>query len=114
MTTLTAQAAAFATGMVATWLALPPWRRWCRHTGLVDDPGERKIHAEPIPLAGGLAVLTGLLAPLLLGWLAARCGLLGSGFPSGAKSLPPHQITAIDKSMIVEAANDWPRLAVKF
>lgn len=49
---------------LATFLALPWWRRWCQRTGLVDDPGARKIHAEPIPLAGGLAVMTGILLPL--------------------------------------------------
>jgi len=51
---------------VASFVALPFWRRFCLHTGLVDDPGERKIHDQPIPLAGGLAVMTGLLAPLLV------------------------------------------------
>jgi UDP-GlcNAc:undecaprenyl-phosphate GlcNAc-1-phosphate transferase len=37
----------------------------------MDHPGERKIHAEPIPLAGGLAVLSGLLVGMLAlaGWL---------------------------------------------
>jgi UDP-GlcNAc:undecaprenyl-phosphate GlcNAc-1-phosphate transferase len=42
------------------------WRKWCVRTGLVDEPGQRKIHSEPIPLAGGLAVMTGLLIPILL------------------------------------------------
>jgi UDP-GlcNAc:undecaprenyl-phosphate GlcNAc-1-phosphate transferase len=42
------------------------WKKWCARIGLVDDPGHRKIHAEPIPLAGGLAVITGLLLPSLL------------------------------------------------
>jgi len=32
----------------------------------MDDPGQRKIHSVPIPLAGGLAVMTGLLVPLLV------------------------------------------------
>jgi UDP-GlcNAc:undecaprenyl-phosphate GlcNAc-1-phosphate transferase len=45
---------------------LPFWRRWCRQRGLVDDPGPRKIHGQPIPLAGGLAVLTGMIATALL------------------------------------------------
>ena len=31
----------------------------------MDEPGERKIHAEPIPLAGGFAVLTGIMVPTL-------------------------------------------------
>ena len=48
-------------------LSLPLWRAWCRRTNHVDDPGHRKIHVEPIPLAGGLAVATGLFVPVLLG-----------------------------------------------
>jgi UDP-GlcNAc:undecaprenyl-phosphate GlcNAc-1-phosphate transferase len=31
----------------------------------MDDPGHRKIHQETIPLAGGLAVFTGLLIPVI-------------------------------------------------
>ena len=54
---------------LASWLTLPAWRRWCIRTGLVDDPGARKIHTEPIPLAGGLAVMTGILLPLAGGAL---------------------------------------------
>jgi UDP-GlcNAc:undecaprenyl-phosphate GlcNAc-1-phosphate transferase len=48
---------------------LPFWRRWCMRVGLVDDPGERKIHETPIPLAGGLAVFTGIAIPILLAGL---------------------------------------------
>jgi UDP-GlcNAc:undecaprenyl-phosphate GlcNAc-1-phosphate transferase len=59
---LTAIAAAGITALIA----LPLWRRWCLRTGLVDAPGERKIHSYPVPLAGGLAVMTGLLLPTLL------------------------------------------------
>jgi len=59
--------AAFALAAIASAASMPVWRRWCRRHGLVDDPGHRKIHTEPTPLAGGLAVLTGLLAPLLAG-----------------------------------------------
>jgi UDP-GlcNAc:undecaprenyl-phosphate/decaprenyl-phosphate GlcNAc-1-phosphate transferase len=58
---------------LTAFATLPLWRKWCLRTGLVDDPGYRKIHDRPIPLAGGLAVMTGLLAPtavaaLLLWW----------------------------------------------
>ena len=49
--------------------SLPLWRKWCLHTGLVDDPGQRKIHDQPVPLAGGLAVMTGLLLPALVACL---------------------------------------------
>ena len=48
-----------AAGALVTLASMPLWRAWCRRAGHVDDPGGRKIHHEPIPLAGGLAVLTG-------------------------------------------------------
>jgi UDP-GlcNAc:undecaprenyl-phosphate/decaprenyl-phosphate GlcNAc-1-phosphate transferase len=60
-------AAASACGTVL--VTLPLWRKWCLRTGLVDEPGQRKIHDQPIPLAGGLAVMTGLLVPTLLACL---------------------------------------------
>ena len=56
--------AALASAFVTTLATLPLWRKWCLRISLVDDPGHRKIHDAPIPLAGGLAVLTGLLVPL--------------------------------------------------
>jgi UDP-GlcNAc:undecaprenyl-phosphate GlcNAc-1-phosphate transferase len=59
--------AAFAGAFLTAMLALPLWRKWCLRTNLVDDPGERKIHDKPIPLAGGFAVLTGILLPLAVG-----------------------------------------------
>ena len=52
-------------GALSAALSLPLWRALCRRIGHVDDPGHRKIHDAPIPLAGGLAVLTGLMLPLL-------------------------------------------------
>ena len=52
-------------GAVISAASLPLWRRWCEHVGLLDEPGHRKIHTSPVPLAGGLAVVTGLAAPIL-------------------------------------------------
>jgi UDP-GlcNAc:undecaprenyl-phosphate GlcNAc-1-phosphate transferase len=57
--------------VLASAASVPFWRRWCRRTGVMDDPGQRKIHSDPIPLAGGMAVMTGLLAPLLAGTAVA-------------------------------------------
>ena len=61
---------AFGGALATALLSLPLWRKWCLRTGLVDDPGHRKIHAEPIPLAGGLAVMTALTLPVLCGLIA--------------------------------------------
>lgn len=69
---------AFLAAMVASYVSLPFWRAFCVRRGVVDDPGHRKIHAEPIPLAGGLAVLTGLVAPLVLAYLVAKLRLFGT------------------------------------
>ncbi|HOK78090.1 MAG TPA: hypothetical protein PLW35_10260, partial [Verrucomicrobiota bacterium] len=60
-------------------MSLPAWRRWCVRSGVVDDPGHRKIHSEPIPLAGGLAVSTGLVVPIAAGLVALRVGLFDAG-----------------------------------
>jgi UDP-GlcNAc:undecaprenyl-phosphate GlcNAc-1-phosphate transferase len=59
--------------LVAT-LTLPLWRAWCSRTGHMDDPGDRKIHGRPIALAGGLAVLTGILLPVLTAILLFHSG----------------------------------------
>jgi UDP-GlcNAc:undecaprenyl-phosphate GlcNAc-1-phosphate transferase len=68
--------AAFAGALFTTLFALPLWRKWCLRINLVDDPGQRKIHDIPIPLAGGFAVLTGILLPLAAGAVLLKLGIL--------------------------------------
>jgi UDP-GlcNAc:undecaprenyl-phosphate GlcNAc-1-phosphate transferase len=74
--------AAFAGAFLTTLLVLPTWRNWCLRTNLVDDPRDRKnydapkIHAALIPLAGGLAVLTGILLPLAAGAILLKLGIV--------------------------------------
>jgi UDP-GlcNAc:undecaprenyl-phosphate GlcNAc-1-phosphate transferase len=58
---------ALVSAALTTAVSLPVWRRWCHQSGTIDDPGPRKIHSAPIPLAGGLAVMTGLVVPILAG-----------------------------------------------
>ena len=75
---------AIVSACVTVLASLPLWRRWWLRTGLVDDPGHRKIHDRPIPLAGGLAVMTGLVMPTLLAGLVLwwqRAGGPGGGSP---------------------------------
>jgi UDP-GlcNAc:undecaprenyl-phosphate GlcNAc-1-phosphate transferase len=69
-------AAAFAGAFATSLLALPLWRKWCLRTNLVDDPGHRKIHSAPVPLAGGFAVLTGILLPLGVGAMLLKLGIV--------------------------------------
>ena len=69
-------AAAFCGALLTSLLALPLWRKWCLRMNLVDDPGHRKIHSSPIPLAGGFAVLTGILLPLLAGAILLKLDIV--------------------------------------
>ncbi|HUA69005.1 MAG TPA: MraY family glycosyltransferase [Candidatus Saccharimonadales bacterium] len=66
--------AAFISAFLTTLFTLPVWRKWSQRIKLVDDPGQRKIHDQPIPLAGGLAVLTGILLPLAAGAILLKSG----------------------------------------
>ncbi len=76
---------ALAGAAIATALSLPWWRRRCTRWALVDDPGHRKIHHRPVPLVGGLAVLTGLLVPLAAGAVLLLSNVLG-----GSGTLEPY------------------------
>ncbi len=66
--------AAFAGGLLTTLVALPVWRKFCLRQNHVDDPGQRKIHDKPVALAGGPAVLTGILLPMLAGAILLKTG----------------------------------------
>src|ERR1039457_6202624 len=68
--------AAFLGAFAASLLALPLWRRWVLPLTLVDHPGPRKIHDTPVPLAGGFAVLTGILLPLGVGAILLKLGIV--------------------------------------
>jgi UDP-N-acetylmuramyl pentapeptide phosphotransferase/UDP-N-acetylglucosamine-1-phosphate transferase len=58
---------AFALSAAATyWLS----RRPPGTLALLDHPNERSLHEVPVPRAGGLAVLCGLVVALGLGWVA--------------------------------------------
>ncbi|MGH9575403.1 MAG: glycosyltransferase family 4 protein [Candidatus Acidiferrales bacterium] len=54
-------AAAFISFGVTLGLA-PLIRRFCQRTHILDEPGSLKIHAQPIPRLGGVAIFFGLLA----------------------------------------------------
>ena len=40
------------------------------YLGLMDEPGQRRIHAAPVPRAGGIAIWLSLMTALLLGLLS--------------------------------------------
>jgi UDP-GlcNAc:undecaprenyl-phosphate GlcNAc-1-phosphate transferase len=48
-------------------------RHWAAAWGLVDKPGARKIHQQPVPLGGGIAIWAAVVVPLIaivaLAWI---------------------------------------------
>ena len=51
--------AVFLAGLLAVWALTPLWRRLAPGWGFLDRPGRRKVHREPVPRGGGLAVFAG-------------------------------------------------------
>lgn len=45
-------------------------RRNAARFGLIDNPGERKVHTAPMPLGGGLGIWLGVIATFAIGQLA--------------------------------------------
>src|SRR5580692_8515553 len=68
--------AAFLGALLTSLFTLPLWRKWCLRANHVDDPGHRKIHDAPVPLAGGFAVLTGVLLPFFAGAILLKLGII--------------------------------------
>ncbi|HMD53925.1 MAG TPA: MraY family glycosyltransferase [Phycisphaerae bacterium] len=59
--------------------------RYSARLGLMDHPGERKIHSAPIPRSGGVAIFWSMALPI--GVMVALAGLLKN--PSILSKLPP-------------------------
>ena len=57
---------AFAISLVASLGLTFPVRQLALRVGMVDRPGPRKVHLEPIPLLGGVAIYSGVLLGMLV------------------------------------------------
>jgi UDP-GlcNAc:undecaprenyl-phosphate GlcNAc-1-phosphate transferase len=62
----------FFLAMSITTMLIPLLIRWAAPLGFLDLPGERKVHATPVPRVGGIAMVIAILAALLLWDAAAR------------------------------------------
>jgi UDP-GlcNAc:undecaprenyl-phosphate GlcNAc-1-phosphate transferase len=100
-------------------LTVPMVRTVALKIGFVDRPTKRKVHSEPVPLSGGVAIYAGVIVtvwaflgkgPLLTalalgGGLLVGIGLIDDAFKAYAKEFPiwPRLITYIGVSMIPSA-----------
>lgn len=73
----------FAETALISWALIPPVLRLAKRRGVMDRPGERKVHEESKPLLGGVAVFLSLYGAILFnlagylivyhrGWIHAR------------------------------------------
>src|SRR5437763_2863072 len=57
---------AFFIALLASLVLTVPVRALALRVGMVDLPGPRKVHVQPIPLLGGLAMYAGVVLGVLL------------------------------------------------
>src|SRR5258706_13028464 len=66
---------------VISWIATFAMIRVAPRIGFVDRPGHRKIHSNPKPLGGGVAIFLGVALPLggvlLFAWLPQHLQHIG-------------------------------------
>lgn len=65
--TLIFVAAAVVTCVITPWI-----RRFALRLGALDQPGQRKVHLQPMPRLGGLAVFAGFVLPWTLFYLLSN------------------------------------------
>ncbi len=65
----------FLLALLVSWSICLLIRRFAPSLGLIDKPGERKIHQNPVPTGGGVGVWLGVLTP----FLALTAAALGLG-----------------------------------
>lgn len=56
-------------GLIVSLLLTPKVRALATRVGVVAHPGGRRVHARPTPMLGGLAILGGFLAGVLVAFL---------------------------------------------
>src|ERR1700687_2738074 len=88
---------AFAVALIASLGLTVPVRQLALRVGMVDHPGPRKVHLQPIPLLGGLAIYLGVLIALLVSMdgpaLTQVIGIyVGATLVAVARGLLHHQI----------------------
>jgi len=74
---------AFFIALFASMMLTVPVRALALRVGMVDLPGPRKVHVQPIPLLGGLAIWGGVLLGALLVFEGAALKQIG-GILAGA------------------------------
>ena len=111
-------AVAFAAALVCVLAFVPLIRRLCVRWRIFDPPGELKIHGEPIPRLGGVAIVFALAAGIVFARHGARSGSLFfaaalglvwlAGFMDDLRELaPPFRLLAQIGGALLLYAGGW-------
>ncbi|MCR8643322.1 undecaprenyl/decaprenyl-phosphate alpha-N-acetylglucosaminyl 1-phosphate transferase [Paenibacillus sp. N1-5-1-14] len=87
---------------IIVFLIVPVLQRYAKQIGFVDQPSKRKIHNDPIPLMGGIAIYLGCMISILIfvptnptslaimlgGTILMLTGLLDDWFKTKGKEFP--------------------------
>ncbi|MDT8388840.1 MAG: MraY family glycosyltransferase, partial [Thiogranum sp.] len=66
----------FILALAVTMALIPPLMELATRLSLVDVPDERKVHSTVVPRVGGIAMVIGVIVPLVL-WLPLQAELVG-------------------------------------
>lgn len=90
---------AFAFAWLASLCLVPLFRRLAVSRGLLDRPGERKIHHHPTPLLGGAGIVAAVCLTVLLGFPAAL--LLRPFWPAALAEHLPGALSVLPRLLLV-------------
>ncbi len=85
-------------------------RRWGPRFGWVDQPGHRKVHAEPMPTGGGVAIWIGVVGPLAAGQLVLAL-LIALGMKETLAGWLPESVAVHLDGLWVQSQRLWMLLA---
>lgn len=90
---------------LVAFVATPVWGAAFSHFGFLDRPGGLKRHARPVPYGGGLGLVSGLFAGLVLG--------LGADFPPALEAVFLAGLLVVGLGLVDDARplSPWAKLA---
>ncbi len=84
----------FLIALMVTATSIPWVRKLALHIGFVDAPASRKLHKDPIPMLGGVAIFAGAILALIL---------FTDEFPASVAGV----IFALSIMLVIGVIDDW-------
>jgi len=109
---MSAGVVAFFIALFASMMLTVPVRALALRVGMVDLPGPRKVHVQPIPLLGGLAIYGGVMLAIIFAFDGAAREQ-SVGIVTGATLVAAVGIYSIQNSYAAAVTNFDAGLAKK-